>query len=848
MKFLLIISITIFCMSFSSVLSQNNFDISAYSQFLHDNQNLSFEELQTKFDAKNVYYKGVENAFRLNDYAYLDSIKIKFGLSDPEAELLKQNQFVVSERLGFESFGRAFHFIYINDLPVFISSDAILHALHASYDRILKDMEISLLKPNLAEILSALYSSFPQLINKYGNNDSLQNSLKDVDVYVTIAKSLLEGVELSPQLADQQRIDDLWTAIGDENLVMMPLFSERSRKLDFSQFTVRGHYNNDSLKHYFKAMMWLGRMDFLLTAPPENPWEEPWNREEIRRMNISAFMLNELLELSENREKLEQNDEIISFMVGESDNITPNELRDVISSQWLDSAAQMLDDDVYDAYLNALVESNGAEQKILSQVMMMDPFSAEPGDLPISFRLMGQRFIIDSYIFSNVVYDRIVFNGQKIWRPMPDPLDAMFVLGNDDALPLLKEELETYKYSSQVSALRYLTDSYDEAFWQSSLYNVWLNSIRALNPAANRDGFPLFMKTAAWRQCKLNTQLASWAQLRHDNLLYAKQSYTSATGCSFPYTLVEPNPVFFDRLADFADKAFNYFSGYPADSYEMEKIQYFFSEFKAVMYKLANIARKELQNQPLSDEEIYWLKEMLFVDGMSGAPPFSGWYPDLFYDQYDADIGGYTIADVHTQPTDENGGVVGNVLHVATGNVNLGIFLVESFGNPSKPIAFIGPLMSYYEKTTSNFKRLNDQEWTKMVEAYDIPPRPDWVNIYLADFDGNKFDSGRELPSVIYSGIEEPGLGVEEFFLSQNYPNPFNPITTIVYRLSTAANVELSIYNLIGQRVATLVSANQAAGNYKVRWNAAGFASGIYLYKLKTDNGFIQSKKLILLK
>ena len=848
MKFFLINSITIFYIFFSSGSSQSNFDISAYSQFLHDNQDLSFEELQGNFDAKNVYYKGIKDGFKLDNFAYLDSIKLKFGLSDAETALLEENQFVVSERLGFESFGRAFHHIYISDLPVFISSDAILHALHASYDHILKDMEILLLKPNLSDVLNGLYASFPQLTNKYGNNDSLQNSLKDVDVYVTIAKSLLEGVKLSPQFADQQQIDDLLKAIQSETLSSLPLFSERNRKLDFSQFTVRGHYNNKELKHYFKAMMWLGRMDFLLTPPPENPWEVPWEREEIRRMNLSAFMLNELIALSEARMKLEQNDEIISFMVGESDNITPKEFAKVITDQDLSSAGQILDDDVYDDYLCALKESNGAEQKILSQFMMMDPFSREPGELPISFRLMGQRFIIDSYVFSNVVFDRIIYEDKKIWRPMPNPLDAMFVLGNDDALPLLKKELETYKYSSQLSALRYLTDSYDDAFWQSSLYKVWLNSIRALNPVENHDGFPFFMTTAAWRQCKLNTQLASWAQLRHDNLLYAKQSYTGATGCSFPYTLVEPNPLFFARIADFAEKAYAYFSGFPADSYEMEKIQYFFSEFKAVMYKLETIARKELQHEPLSDDEVNWLKEMLFADSMSGAPPFSGWYPDLFYDPYDADFGSYTIADVHTQPTDEGGGIVGNVLHVGTGNVNLGIFLVQSFANPSRPIAFIGPLMSYYEKITPNFKRLNDEEWTTMVDANDIPSRPDWVNIYLADFKGNKFDSGRELPSVIYSGINEPVQGVEEFFLSQNYPNPFNPLTTIKYQLSAFSEIELSIYNLLGQRVATLISGNQPAGNYEVEWNAAGFASGVYLYKLTTDEGFVQSKKLILLK
>ncbi len=849
MKSLLLNSIAISCMFLSFGLTQSNFDISAYSQYLLDNENLSFEELQLKFGAKNKYYKGRENQIYLDSFSYLDSVKIKFELTDQEMELLKLNQFVISERLSYECFGEAFHNIYIKDLPVFISTDAILHALHASYDKILIDIELSILKPNLTDFSDGLYSSFPQLISKYGANLKLQNSLKDVDIYITMSKSLLEGTKLSPQFADQQQIDDLWTAIQSETLSSMPLFSERARDLDFSQFTVRGHYNNDRLKDYFKAMMWLGRMDFFLTPPPENPWEVPWEREEIRRMNLGAFMLNELTDISEARMKLEQNDEIISFMVGESDNITPKEFSKVITDQYLNSAGQILDDDVYDDYLSALKESNGADQKILSQFMMMDPFSSEPGELPISFRLMGQRFIIDSYIFFNVVFDRIIYEDKKIWRPMPDPLDAIFVLGNDNALPLLKEELDTYKYSSQLSALRYLVDSYDSEFWQASLYNVWLNSIRALNPAANRDGFPFFMKTAAWRQSKINTQLASWSQLRHDNLLYAKQSYTGGTGCSFPHSLIEPNPEFFARIAVFAEKADTYFSKFTSNTYEMSQIKNYFPKFKSVMYKLENIARKELYHQPLDDDEIKWLKDMLFIDGMSGAPPFSGWYPNLYYHPDDAAFGDFIIADVHTQPTEFNGEVIGRVLHVATAKVNLGIFLSESFGTPSRPVAFVGPVMSYYEKFTTNFERLTDEKWTEMVEANDLPQRPDWVNIYLIDSKGNKRETGRELPSFVYTGdIEEPQPLIQTFKLSQNYPNPFNPLTTIVYRLSATANVELSIYNLLGQKVATLFSGNQSAGSYKVQWNAAGFASGVYLYKLTTDKGFVQSKKLILLK
>jgi len=84
--------------------------------------------------------------------------------------------------------------------------------------------------------------------------------------------------------------------------------------------------------------------------------------------------------------------------------------------------------------------------------------------------------------------------------------------------------------------------------------------------------------------------------------------------------------------------------------------------------------------------------------------------------------------------------------------------------------------------------------------------------------------------------------------LRQNYPNPFNPRTIINYELPITNEVELSIFNLFGQRVATLVNEKQNAGNYQVEWNASDLASGVYYYRLSTSAGFVQAKKLVLLK
>jgi photosystem II stability/assembly factor-like uncharacterized protein len=87
----------------------------------------------------------------------------------------------------------------------------------------------------------------------------------------------------------------------------------------------------------------------------------------------------------------------------------------------------------------------------------------------------------------------------------------------------------------------------------------------------------------------------------------------------------------------------------------------------------------------------------------------------------------------------------------------------------------------------------------------------------------------------------------KKFKLSQNYPNPFNPRTVIGYRLPAVSDVVLSIYNILGNEVAVLVSEKQAAGTYRVQWDASGFAGGVYCYKLMAGK-FQDVKKMVLLR
>ena len=98
------------------------------------------------------------------------------------------------------------------------------------------------------------------------------------------------------------------------------------------------------------------------------------------------------------------------------------------------------------------------------------------------------------------------------------------------------------------------------------------------------------------------------------------------------------------------------------------------------------------------------------------------------------------------------------------------------------------------------------------------------------------------------TSVKEKGEGIpKEFVLEQNYPNPLNPTTTISYQLTKNSYVTLKIYDLVGREVETLVIGEKPAGKYEVSWYAGGFSSGLYFYRLKSEN-FVQTKKLILLR
>jgi len=113
-----------------------------------------------------------------------------------------------------------------------------------------------------------------------------------------------------------------------------------------------------------------------------------------------------------------------------------------------------------------------------------------------------------------------------------------------------------------------------------------------------------------------------------------------------------------------------------------------------------------------------------------------------------------------------------------------------------------------------------------------------YYRLKQVDFDG----------AFAYSPVVEVRVAPPtEFALEQNYPNPFNPTTTIRYQLPVTSDVKLEVYDVLGKKVATLVSGRQEAGIYTYTLNASTLSSGVYFYRLQAGR-FVETKKMMLVK
>ena len=123
----------------------------------------------------------------------------------------------------------------------------------------------------------------------------------------------------------------------------------------------------------------------------------------------------------------------------------------------------------------------------------------------------------------------------------------------------------------------------------------------------------------------------------------------------------------------------------------------------------------------------------------------------------------------------------------------------------------------------------------------------EWVTNNIIDGGIIQLDLVQGVGSQVVSNGNISGLVPGQFSLAQNYPNPFNPSTTIYYSLPKSSNVKLTVYDVLGNEVSTLVNENKLAGTHKIDFNSGYLASGIYFYKLVAGD-YVEVRKMTLIK
>jgi hypothetical protein len=583
--------------------------------------------------------------------------------------------------------------------PVFVTTDSVLHAYHILFDFTLRRVEADKLIPAIAgltelmlqEARTQLDSGIPEL------KDAATKNL----AFFTVARYLLGG-KIDKVNSEANRLADAEISLinAHAGFAESPILGITE---DYSQYVPRGHYTrSEALQKYFKAMMWYGRIPFYLYK--QKPGVKEPDIEHTRQAIMIALALKGP---AYDLWKLVYDPTV--FFVGETDDLSIYDYQTLIREVYGDTVA--LSDLKDDERILTFIEKAAAlrSPKIESTLVM----EGQPYDITKGFRFMGQRFIPDSYVFQNLVHDKVQ------GRAFPLGLDVMAVLGSKRAYDILDGLGETkyLNYTKQFESLKAEFAALEADTWAQNLYWGWLYCLLAL---LNRkgDGYPAFMKSEAWADKGLNTSLGSWTELRHDTILYAKQSYTRKVSMPLEqatHGYVEPDSELFGRLASLAKMTAD---GLRSRDLLIGEFGTKLDGLYAMLLRLKDLSEKELSGKSLVDDDYAYIRNI--GDLLEGLTTFS---PETAGDICsDADKKMAIIADVHTDSNSMK------VLEEAVGSPYYVFVIVPVDGVLTLTQ---GAAFSYYEFRQPMSDRLTDEAWQSMLAAGRAPEPPAWTKSFL---------------------------------------------------------------------------------------------------------------------
>ncbi len=646
---------------------------------------------------------------------YYQNISEVFGLNSTQWDYLSRNGFVVVDFGDVKTFEEAFEFYWENDLPVFITTDTIMNTFHLLFDQFLKNVEKEVFGPLIAEMTSNLLCD-SQLLRDGTSDPVLRANIEDVIIFFGVAAELMETEDDVPDYAED-KVSQFVENIMEARRV------HPTDDQDYSQYEPRGHYAGDPyLEKYFRTMMWYGRKSYDTNETAEVP----------KACLISLVLLSNEEALA----KWQKVYDVTTYLVGRSDSLNSFDIVDAMNASVGGTDMELLSDPENILRIQEeLKKDKYYRPRILSDIVYEDISEMYTQFVfPKIFQFMGQRYIPDSEIMQNVMYDRVpLFNWER--RGLPSSLDVMAAFGSDRAVEHLKGELERYNYSKQLGGAIESVRNKTEDYWNQSAYFGMLRSYSELISGMEDDEYPDFMRTAAWADEKLNSVLGSWTELKHDTILYGKQPYSIGIICSTPDGMVEPYPDFYARMENLSLMMKEIIAeNLNPDSQVSERYVEVFQNFAMINRNLTSISIHELQSIPLTQEEVEFVRGV-FVDVLGGCGEsfYFGWLPEIIRKAGVEDKVKDTriVADVATDPgTELPVPSPPRVLHVATGYVRSVIVVYEK---PDGSLHFfVGPGYSFFEFEVTGFERLNDGEWRDLLASEHRPIHPPWTSSFAA--------------------------------------------------------------------------------------------------------------------
>ncbi len=651
-------------------------------------------------------------------------------LSESARQLLQKNGFVVVPRGRQEDIVEAYDDIEEDNIPIFVTADSLLHVYHIQFDEALKDIEEREFYDDLADLTVTLIRDSEE---KYRiSTGDLRRAASRNLTFFEVGRRLLDREQWESPSPPAEVEQELALIKAHQGFAESPIFKYKE---DYSQYVPRGHYTrSETLKRYFKAMMWYGRMVFLLKGK-DLADDALVSAEDARIQTLQACLIaHQLYQQPELAEIWNRIYQVTAFFVGAADDLTPYEYAEAIKKVYGTAFAwNELADEAKLLNLKGELASLRAPQIYggTGDIVVMPPFTkeklAEKLDKTKGLRLMGQRFIPDSYMFQQLVFPATAnFTGQGQpftlsigpggpVRGFPRGLDVMSVLGSQRAADILETAGDTKyeRYDEKLSELKQMFVAFTPAQWNRNLYWSWLYALEALIQQ-REEGYPNFMCTDAWQDRQLNAALASWSELRHDTILYAKQSYAMVAGAAPPPPAqpppgyVEPVPEFYARLLTLTQMTLRGLGDMDVlDEQATSRLQ----ALEDILQRLVDISQKELANQELTEEDYRFIR--YFGSRLGGAT------------RGVEEAGSKTtiIADVHTD---------GNTRQVLEEGVGYVQTVAVAYQLPDGRVAVgMGPVLSYYEFKHPMADRLTDEAWRELLKT-SPPAPPPWTASFRA--------------------------------------------------------------------------------------------------------------------